>query len=109
MPQPWWCGVVGDPVVRIMRWSPHWDGTQWSIVPSPNPGAFINELSGVAAISANDVWAVGIYGGPDANPNPSGTLMDYFMPIGLQFLGYCQTCPLVGLCTCIKYFGVAHK
>ena len=56
----------------------HWDGTQWSIVPSPNPGAFINELSGVVAISTNDVWAVGIYGGPDANPNPSGTLIEHW-------------------------------
>lgn len=37
----------------------HWNGTQWSIVPSPNAGAFENRLNGVAAVSANDIWAVG--------------------------------------------------
>ena len=39
----------------------HWDGTSWSVVPSPNPGDFDNFLYGVAAVSANDVWAVGYY------------------------------------------------
>ncbi len=39
----------------------HWDGTQWSIVPSANvAGANINELYGVAAVAVNDVWAVGL-------------------------------------------------
>src|SRR5947209_10737247 len=37
----------------------HWNGTQWSIVASPNPSAFHNVLRGVTAISTNDVWAVG--------------------------------------------------
>jgi hypothetical protein len=38
----------------------HWDGTSWSVVSSPNvAGTQNNELSGVAAVSANDVWAVG--------------------------------------------------
>lgn len=37
----------------------HWDGTSWSIIPSPNPGTWFNVLYGVAANSANDVWAVG--------------------------------------------------
>jgi hypothetical protein len=39
----------------------HWDGTSWSIVPSPNIGTSYNELYGVAAVSANDIWAVGKY------------------------------------------------
>jgi len=41
----------------------HWNGTAWKRVPSPNPapaGGF-NELTGVAATSATDVWAVGDY------------------------------------------------
>src|SRR6185436_18108734 len=38
-----------------------WNGTAWSVVPSPNPGTSSNELYGVAAVSANDVWAVGRY------------------------------------------------
>ena len=37
----------------------HFDGTVWSVVPSPSPGAEQNILFGVAAISDSDVWAVG--------------------------------------------------
>ncbi|MBF6614478.1 MAG: S-layer homology domain-containing protein [Chloroflexi bacterium] len=42
----------------------HWNGTQWSIAPgSDPPGNFRNNaLVSVAAIAANDVWAVGNYG-----------------------------------------------
>ncbi len=42
----------------------HWNGTQWTIVSSPNPGSSINRLFAVTAISANDVWAVGNYSIP---------------------------------------------
>jgi hypothetical protein len=46
----------------------HWNGSSWSIVPSPTPGAD-DSLSGVAARSASDVIAVGtalpsVNGGP---------------------------------------------
>jgi hypothetical protein len=37
----------------------HFDGTTWSVVPSPSPGALHNILYGLAAISDSDVWAVG--------------------------------------------------
>jgi hypothetical protein len=37
----------------------HWDGAQWTIVPSPSPGATVNELNGVFAVSRTDAWAVG--------------------------------------------------
>jgi hypothetical protein len=43
----------------------HWNGQQWSIVPSPDgkTGAnALNELQSVAAVSAHDVWAVGYAG-----------------------------------------------
>ncbi|HEX5690149.1 MAG TPA: hypothetical protein VFX76_09110, partial [Roseiflexaceae bacterium] len=36
----------------------HWDGTAWSVVPSPNPNSFLNALSSVTH-AAGDVWAVG--------------------------------------------------
>jgi hypothetical protein len=43
----------------------HWNGTAWSVVPSPNknPKTFplTNALTSVTAISANDVWAVGYW------------------------------------------------
>lgn len=42
----------------------HWDGTAWSVVPSPNVGSDENLLSGVAAVSESDVWAVGHYSVP---------------------------------------------
>ena len=47
----------------------HWNGTTWSIVPSPTPGAY-PELSGVVGRSASDVYAVGtnlpsVNGGPE--------------------------------------------
>jgi hypothetical protein len=37
----------------------HWNGTQWSVVPSPNPSSTLNILYGAAAVATNDVWAVG--------------------------------------------------
>jgi hypothetical protein len=42
----------------------HWNGTSWSMVPVPNPNpstSFNVGLSGVAAVSANDIWAVGSF------------------------------------------------
>ena len=39
--------------------SGHSDGTSWGLTRSPNPGSKINALSGVAAASGGDVWAVG--------------------------------------------------
>lgn len=49
----------------------HWNGKEWSVIPSPNisPGndplrtTAINHLWAVTAISANDVWAVGTSAG----------------------------------------------
>ncbi len=39
----------------------HWDGSKWSVVPSPNASIEGDELYGVAAISTNDVWVVGYF------------------------------------------------
>ena len=39
----------------------HWDGTAWTVVPSPNKGPFPNSLSAVTAIAPDDVWAVGTW------------------------------------------------
>lgn len=36
----------------------HWDGSAWSVVPSPNP-LRVSSLYGIFAISADDIWAVG--------------------------------------------------
>jgi hypothetical protein len=37
-----------------------WNGTKWSVVKSPSPGSFNTQLLGVAAVSATNVWAVGV-------------------------------------------------
>ena len=39
----------------------HWDGTAWTIVPSPSPGNGNHWIYALAAVSANDVWAFGSY------------------------------------------------
>ncbi|MHB8599988.1 MAG: beta propeller repeat protein [Ktedonobacteraceae bacterium] len=52
--------AAGGPAARarvVPAPSPHCGG--WSIVPSPNPTDYRNELNAVAAVSATDVWAVG--------------------------------------------------
>jgi hypothetical protein len=37
-----------------------WNGTAWSIVPSPNPAPnTYNQLLGITALSSTDAWAVG--------------------------------------------------
>src|SRR5689334_5233926 len=43
----------------------HWDGTSWTIVPSPNYAYTPNHLYAVTAIASNDVWAVGRIGDND--------------------------------------------
>jgi hypothetical protein len=37
----------------------HFDGKNWSVVPSPNPGSTGDHLYGVAAVSPTNAWAVG--------------------------------------------------
>src|SRR5438132_7227001 len=39
----------------------HWNGTAWSISPSPNGGTRGNLLEGVTCTSAANCWAVGYY------------------------------------------------
>src|SRR5205823_1467931 len=48
----------------------HWDGTSWSVVPSPSPGTTLNRLSGVAALAADDVWAIGLETAPSGGEVP---------------------------------------
>jgi hypothetical protein len=37
-----------------------WDGSQWTVIPSPNvDGSSQNTLTGIAVINVNDIWAVG--------------------------------------------------
>ncbi|MBV8357616.1 MAG: hypothetical protein JO189_06725 [Deltaproteobacteria bacterium] len=62
MPSPndaWAVGYYVDGKFKQRTLIEHFDGREWLVVPSPNPGRLQNILFGVAAISDNDVWAVG--------------------------------------------------
>ena len=50
----------------------HWNGSSWSVVPTPNPGGAPggSQFHGVAAAASNDVWAVGQTYFLDANGEP---------------------------------------
>ena len=50
----------------------HWNGSIWSVVPSPNTGTETNVLNSVTAVSANNIWAVGYYN------NISETLVEHW-------------------------------
>jgi hypothetical protein len=52
-----------------------WQGTRWSITPSPNVDSAFNSLNGVAAVSDDDVWAVGSY---YYNGSPTQTLIEHW-------------------------------
>jgi hypothetical protein len=56
---------VGEPFTD-QPFLEHWDGARWRVVqPARPPFGDQNILYGVAAVSPNDVWAVGYYGFPD--------------------------------------------
>lgn len=48
-------GIGGSPSNTLIE---HWNGTAWSIVPSPSPGTNA-ALTGVTSSSASNIWAVG--------------------------------------------------
>ncbi len=48
----------------------HWDGTEWSIVPSPNPATGVGDLDVLTSISStspSDIWAAGWTANLDEN------------------------------------------
>lgn len=50
-----------------------WNGTTWTVVPSPNPGTN-STLSSVVALSSNNVWAAGNY----SSSGPTKTLIEHW-------------------------------
>jgi hypothetical protein len=50
----------------------HWDGSAWSVVPTPTPND--GTLEGVVALASNDVWAVGQRGNPNVGVGRTFTL-----------------------------------
>lgn len=62
-------GVAHSPQTLIERWN----GTQWNVVASQNPGSGYNQLWGVTTVSASDIWAVGNTNNTNA---PTQTLIE---------------------------------
>jgi hypothetical protein len=62
----------------------HWDGTQWTVVPGPDPvppaGSTLGSasLTGVSAVSARDIWAVGSYSVVHGTTVDTFTLTEHF-------------------------------
>lgn len=56
----------------------HYDGTTWSAVTSPSPGTWYNTLTGVAAASPTNIWAVGSYSDYNNEPNSNLTLVEHY-------------------------------
>jgi hypothetical protein len=56
-------GPKGRDLVRPLI--EHWDGVGWAVVPTPDIGSTYAPLSGIAARSATDIWAVGNAEGAD--------------------------------------------
>ena len=64
--QAWAVGTAGCPADQSRTLTEHWNGSAWSIVPSPNggvPGNHFSTLQAVTAISPGDVWGVGSQAG----------------------------------------------
>jgi hypothetical protein len=58
----------------------HWDGSSWTVIPSPNQGQSsgdFNALKSVAAISATDIYAVGFFA-DSATFGQQKTLVEHF-------------------------------
>jgi hypothetical protein len=61
----WAVGSRGDGFTGQFTLTMRWDGTQWSIVPSPSPGAgMVNELNDLVAFAPDNLWAIGYYNNP---------------------------------------------
>jgi len=56
----WAVGEINAPdsVTTLIE---HWNGTAWTVVPSPSVSGAANYLSAVASISVDDAWAAGTY------------------------------------------------
>jgi hypothetical protein len=55
----WAVGSFADSSGQQNTLALHWDGSQWSMVSTPNPPNTFSQFRAVRAVSTNDVWAVG--------------------------------------------------
>ena len=72
----WAVGFSQNTDNAVLTFILHWDGTTWTQVFSPNPNSSLtsaNQLTGITAISANDIWAVGKSGASPLSLHWNGT------------------------------------
>jgi len=76
----WAVGWQGDEGYNSRTLAEHWDGAQWAMVPSPSVGQGPNQLNGLVALGASDVWAVGFsMAKPPGSPLlPNETLIEHW-------------------------------
>ena len=55
----WAVGTEYQPTGSAGTLAEHWDGTQWTLVASPNPSTEYDLLIGVTGLAGGDIWAVG--------------------------------------------------
>ena len=76
----WAVGSVASVVgtsVQTRTLIEHWNGSSWSVVPSRN-ATTSNLLTGVAAVAANNAWAVGYTITTDGTNQPDKTLVEHW-------------------------------
>src|SRR5258706_6761930 len=56
----WAVGYATDPSGNTSTLTEQWNGSRWTVVSSPNVGLNGSWLSGVTAISAQNIWSVSI-------------------------------------------------
>ena len=74
----WAVGRSGTATVEYRTLVEHFDGTQWSVVPSANIPERGNNLDAVAAASPHNVWAVGYQVPSEAEDKPLQTLIEHY-------------------------------
>lgn len=62
----WVAGVQPGPMIgkNSRGWSSaiaHYDGANWTVMRTPNPGTRDNYVDGIVAVSSTDVWAAGYF------------------------------------------------
>ena len=67
----WAAGLSEDPQTAVSKvLVERWNGRAWRIVSAPDPGTVRNTLTGISAIGAGDIWAVGTRSLDSARSNP---------------------------------------
>ncbi len=73
----WVGGYSGETGETSKTFLAHWNGTEWTQVPSPNVGTGANAINGLAAIATNNVWAVG-YSTAKPDQDPTFNLIEHW-------------------------------